>query len=56
MGFIINNGVLEKYRQEEGITEITVPDNVTKIEKSIFRGCTALESVTLPDNLTGLHF
>jgi len=35
-----------------GITSVSIPDSVTTIEESAFRGCTALKSVTLPDSLT----
>lgn len=35
-----------------GIESVTIPDSVTTIEESAFRGCTALKSVTLPESLT----
>ena len=31
MGFKIENGVLKKYREEPGVTEVTIPDSVTSI-------------------------
>ena len=34
-----------------GLTSISIPQGVYKIEKSAFSGCTALKSVTLPDSL-----
>ena len=31
MGFKIKNGVLKKYTNEKGITEVVIPDSVTSI-------------------------
>ena len=31
MGFKIENGVLKKYKEEKGVTEIVIPDTVTSI-------------------------
>jgi len=36
------------------ITELYVPDNVTKINNNAFQNCTALRSVRLPDGITGI--
>ncbi len=31
MGFVIENGVLIKYTEEPGVTEVVIPDGVTII-------------------------
>lgn len=39
MGFKIENGVLKEYNAEDGVTEVVIPDGVTGIGSSAFRGC-----------------
>lgn len=48
MGFHISNGVLEKYTEEEGVTEAVIPYKVKAIGGEAFYGCTNLKSVTIP--------
>jgi len=35
-----------------GLTEITIPDSVTRIEGSAFSGCSGLTEITIPDSVT----
>ena len=52
MGFQIEDGVLIKYTEEPGVTEVVIPDGVTEIVSSAFWGCTSLASVTIPEGVT----
>ncbi len=51
MGFEIENGVLKTYTEEEGVTEVVIPDGVTSIGKGAFYWCEKLKSVTIPASL-----
>ena len=51
MGFTIRNGKLKRYTEEPGVTEISIPDSVTKIGEGAFYGCKSLTSVTIPDSV-----
>ena len=42
MGFEIENGVLKKYTEEPGITEVVIPDSVTSIGSFTFVNCNNL--------------
>ncbi len=39
MGFIIRDGVLVWYKEEEGAAEVTIPAGVTEIGEDTFYGC-----------------
>lgn len=54
MSFKIKNGVLEKYRKEKGVTEVVIPEGVTRIGDKAFFGCERLASITIPDGVTGI--
>ncbi|GAA5342907.1 MAG: hypothetical protein canaca05_04000 [Anaerolineaceae bacterium] len=54
MGFKINNGVLEEYTEEPGITEVIIPEGVTSIGESAFEGCDSLTSITIPEGVTSI--
>ncbi len=51
MAFEIENGVLTGYIEEEGVSEIVVPDGVTEIGEAAFGGCSTLRHVTLPEGV-----
>ena len=42
------------YINNELATSITIPDSVTSISYSAFRGCTGLTSITIPDSVTSI--
>lgn len=44
MGFEIEDGVLYRYDEEQGVTSVTVPDSVTEIGWHAFKGCNNLAS------------
>lgn len=54
MSFTIKNGVLEKYSEEPGITEVVIPDNVTRIEAFAFDRCKSLTEITIPDSVKSI--
>lgn len=54
MSFKIENGVLKKYKEEKGVTEIVIPDTVTSIGKGAFECCTKITSITIPDSVTSI--
>jgi hypothetical protein len=39
MSFRIENGVLENYTEEDGVTEVVIPDGVTSIGNIAFSCC-----------------
>ena len=51
-GFNIVDNVLERYVEEEGITEIVIPDNVTEIEEAALSCNKKLRSVIISDGVT----
>ena len=54
MGFQIDNGVLVKYTEEAGITEVVIPEGVTSIDFQAFRWCKSLTSVVIPEGVTSI--
>ena len=54
MGFTIENGVLKDYTEELGVTEVAIPDSVTRIGGYAFYRCTSLTSVAIPDSVTSI--
>lgn len=53
---LMNYGSSNKqlYINNELVTSITIPNGVTKIGDSAFRGCTGLTSATIPDSVTSI--
>jgi len=54
MGFKIENGVLIKYTEEPGVTEVVIPDGVTSIGERAFEWGNSLTAVTIPDSVTSI--
>lgn len=56
---VIENGVTrigDGAFRFDGPTEITFPDSVTEIGRSVFRDCTTLKTAVIPDSVTELGF
>ena len=46
MGFqITNDGVLKKYIEENGVSEVVIPDCVKEIGERAFFGCSSLDFI-----------
>ena len=54
MGFQIDNGVLVKYTEEPGITEVVIPEGVTSIGNGAFYWCESLINIHIPENVTSI--
>ena len=52
MSFQIKNGVLNRYTEENDVTEVTIPNGVTRIEKVAFFHCHNLKTVIIPESVT----
>lgn len=50
MAFTINDGVLEQYTEEAGVTDVVIPEGVTEIKSSAFNGSN-ITSVYIPDSV-----
>ena len=51
MNYKIRRGVLKRYKDEKGITEIFIPDNVGIIDEGAFSGCTNLVRILVPETV-----
>jgi len=54
MGFEIENGVLKKFREEPDVTEVVIPDGVTRIRDWAFLHCITFTMVVIPDSVTSI--
>lgn len=52
MGFEINNGVLNRYTDENNCKDVVIPDGVTHIGDYAFMDCNYMTSVTIPASVT----
>jgi len=55
MGFEIENGILKKYTDEDGVTEVVIPDGVKKIGEKAFFWCTSIKGITIPESVTEIE-
>ena len=51
MPFEIKNGVLRRYREEPGVTEVVIPDVVICIRDGAFHSCESLTNITIPESV-----
>lgn len=55
MSFEIKNNVLERYIEEDGITEVAIPYGVRVISKYAFWNCRSLTAVSIPVGVIRIH-
>ena len=51
MNYKIKRGVLKRYKDEQGVSEIFIPDNVGIIDEGAFCDCTNLVRILVPDTV-----
>ena len=49
---LITDDILKAFAIDCGVTEYTIPNNVTSIAHNVFMECVSLTSVTIPDSVT----
>lgn len=49
--FEIENNVLVKYHEKDGVTEVVIPDGIIEIGDDAFADCTSLTSITIPEHV-----
>ncbi len=54
MGFQIENGVLKEYKEEPGVTDVVIPEGVTRIGNQAFMKCKTLTSVVILEGVTNI--
>lgn len=52
--FEIKNNVLIKYHEQEGKTEVIIPDGIIEIRKGAFTGCNNLYKIIIPDSVENI--
>ena len=52
MGFIIDNGVLKRYTDDDNCKDVVIPDGVKKIDAVAFCNCNYMTDLTIPNGLT----
>lgn len=50
--FLIQGGILKGYREDPRVTDVFIPDGVTRIDNDSFRNCTSVVRVHMPDSVT----
>ena len=50
---VIEDGLLKECR--ESVTELTIPEGVTKVDSEAFKRCSLLKSVTIPGSVTAIE-
>lgn len=55
LAFEIENGVLKRYFQEEGVTEVIIPEGVTTIGYAAFYKNKYIQSVYIPEGVTTIE-
>ena len=51
---ITNDGILKKYIEEKGVSEVVIPDCVKEIGEQAFCNCSNLTRITIPDLVTSI--
>jgi len=55
MGFVIRDNILTGYIEEEGITDVVIPDGVQKINGYVFCDCSDLSRIFLPKSVSEIN-
>ncbi len=50
--FLIENGILKRYENDDNRTDVVIPEGVTAIDKEAFKKAPEIRSVTIPDAIT----
>lgn len=53
-GYTVNTIGAYAFKDCTGITSVTIPENITKIEARAFDGCTGLTSIDIPSSVTDI--
>lgn len=56
MAFEIENGVLLRYHEEEGVTDVVIPNGVKIIDTEAFLSCNSLRNIKISDGVTKIGF
>ncbi len=52
--FLIENGILKGYDNDDNQTDVVIPMGVTTIYKEVFKGAAYITSVTIPEGVTSI--
>ena len=45
-----------RYQQCKSLQQIVIPDSVTEIDYSAFKGCTSLQQIVIPESVTKIGY